>query len=247
MSFPLPFNQESSIPKDMKSCFPDLPTNFPPYHLCQFQKRNTVDTGIDNRKEAIVRGGQTITRGENLGYEISPSFTWRFPQAPPKSFSEFTLDEIRQQDFVNLDGRGDVFYGYARNIDVESELKQINRLDDKCFDNNYKINPNSQDNALFKHRDIIVKDYIKAQENTYRQKNINPLHCLDPYNYNSQPSQSQVSPIEDSNQLFFEIGEGFNKPKECYSRTKEIPFNNMTKRRILYTRNKYEKNPDKYF
>ncbi len=165
----------------------------------------------------------------------------------PKSFSEFTLDEIRQQDFVNLDGRGDVFYGYARNIDVESELKQINRLDDKCFDNNYKINPNSQDNALFKHRDIIVKDYIKAQENTYRQKNINPLPCLDPYNYNSQPSQSQVSPIEDSNQLFFEIGEGFNKPKECYSRTKEIPFNNMTKRRILYTRNMYEKNPDKYF
>ena len=247
MSFPLPFNQESSIPENMKSCFPDLATNFPPYYLCQFQKRNTVDTGIDNRKEAIVRGGQTITRGENLGYEITPSSTWRFPQAPAESFNEFTLDEIRQQDFVNLDGRGDLFYGYARNIDVESELKQINRLDDKCFDNNYKINPNSQDNALFKHRDIIVKDYIKAQENTYRQQNIQPLPCLDPYNYNSQPSQSQVLPIEDSNKLFFEIGEGFNKPKECYSRMKENPFNNMTKRRILYTRNMYEKNPDKYF
>ena len=146
-------------------------------------------------------------------------------------------------DFINLDGRGDLFYGYARNIDVESELKQINRLDDKCFDNNYKINPNLQDNALFKHRDVIVKDYIKAQENSYRQQNIQPLNCSVPYSYNSEPSLSQVLPIEDSNQLYFEIGDGFNK---CKTNPKEAAFNNMTKRRILYTRNIYEKNPEKY-
>ena len=242
-TYPLPFNQENLKLNDMTSYFPELPKDFPPYHLCNFEKRNNVDTGIDKRKEAFIRNGQMITRGENLGYEISPSFTWRFPQPPEQSFYEFPTDEIKQPDFINLDGRGDLFYGYARNIDVESELKQINRLDDKSFDNNYKINPNSPDNALFKHKDIIVKDYIKAQENTYRQQNIQPLTCSVPYSYNSQPSQSQVLPIEDSNQLFFEIGEGFNK---CKTNPKEAAFNNITKQRMLYTRNLYEKNPQKY-
>ena len=33
--------------------------------------------------------------------------------------------------------------GYSKNIDVESELKRINFYNDKCFKDNYKVNPNN--------------------------------------------------------------------------------------------------------
>jgi len=53
--------------------------------------------------------------------------------------------------------------GYSRNIDVESELKRINYYADKCYYDNYKVNPKSCDlspnNGLRCHADVIVKDY----------------------------------------------------------------------------------------
>lgn len=53
--------------------------------------------------------------------------------------------------------------GYARNIDVESELYRINYYADKCYYDNYKVNPKSCDlspnNGLRCNADMIVKDY----------------------------------------------------------------------------------------
>ena len=56
--------------------------------------------------------------------------------------------------------------GYSKNIDVESELKRINFYNDKCFKDNYKLNPstfechtrifNKQNNGLSYMRDMVV-------------------------------------------------------------------------------------------
>lgn len=51
--------------------------------------------------------------------------------------------------------------GYARNIDLDSELRRINHLADKCYYDTYKLHPKeaASGNGLNCHRDTIVKDY----------------------------------------------------------------------------------------
>ncbi len=241
----IPLNVQSIPAIDMNSFFPQLPTEFPPYYLCQFSKRDNLNNMIDNRNEAFVRDGDKITRGGNLGYEISPSATWRYEQGPKEAYNEFTVQEVTTPDFVNLGGRGDLFYGYARNIDVESDLKRINFRDDKCFDNNYKIDPKSPDTSLFRHKDIIVKDYLKAQNDTYRSADAKPYNCLDLNQNNTTQITGVCNGIYEKNcDRYFEVGPGFNLNQLC--NVPQNPFNNMTKRRMIYTRNQNIQNPEKY-
>lgn len=51
--------------------------------------------------------------------------------------------------------------GYARNIDLDSELRRINHISDKCYYDTYKLHPNeaATGNGLNCHRETIVKDY----------------------------------------------------------------------------------------
>lgn len=64
-----------------------------------------------------------------------------------------------------MDSAGALQAGYARNIDLDSELKRINHVDDKCFYDNYKRHPAAPEsaaaapNGLYCHRRAIVNDY----------------------------------------------------------------------------------------
>jgi len=147
-----PYNTEVC---SMKESFPELPKRFPPYYLCQNNKRNTMNDIIDKRKESFVRNCHQVNRGDNVGYEISPSALWRLPQAAKDTFFEFAKEEVLTPDVVNLGAIGDKFYGYARNIDVESELYRINYLNDKCFYSQYKINPNQNNTSLYRYKEIL--------------------------------------------------------------------------------------------
>lgn len=51
--------------------------------------------------------------------------------------------------------------GYARNIDLDSELRRINHFTDKCFYDSYKYHPDDAPapNGLYCNRDSLVKDY----------------------------------------------------------------------------------------
>ena len=51
--------------------------------------------------------------------------------------------------------------GYARNIDLDSELRRINHFADKCFYDSYKFHPDDAPapNGLYCNRDALVKDY----------------------------------------------------------------------------------------
>ena len=242
-----PFNTE---PCSMKESFPELPNRFPPYMLCNFNQRNTMNDKIDGRREAFVRDSHNIPCGDNLGYQISPSALWNIKQAPKETFNPFTVEEVLTPDCVNLGGRGDVFYGYARNIDVESELFKINYLNDKCFDDKFKVNPNKPDTSLYKYREIVnnhsniesnnplLDMYVKAQENTYR--NTKPLLCVNNPQNPPQPKQSFVPSIDKLDQIYFEVGPGFTQP-DCWPKHQD-PWNNLTKRKAIYHRNNYQAN-----
>jgi hypothetical protein len=77
--------------------------------------------------------------------------------------------------------------GYAQNIDLESELHRINHYADKCYYNNYKINPSTAqplNNGLKHNANIIKKDYRSVGQNIYCVGNApNPIAC-----YNTPPS-----------------------------------------------------------
>ena len=51
--------------------------------------------------------------------------------------------------------------GYAKNIDLDSELKRINHITDKCFYDNYKFHPDEAPvgNGLYCNKKYLVNDY----------------------------------------------------------------------------------------
>lgn len=61
----------------------------------------------------------------------------------------------------NLNDSGLLQAGYARNIDLDSELKRINHLTDKCYYDNYKYHPLEAEkgNGLYCHRKVLVNNY----------------------------------------------------------------------------------------
>lgn len=61
----------------------------------------------------------------------------------------------------NLNNAGSLQAGYAKNIDLDSELKRINHLTDKCYYDNYKSHPFEAPagNGLYCNKNELVKDY----------------------------------------------------------------------------------------
>lgn len=71
----------------------------------------------------------------------------------------------------NLNDSGLLQAGYAKNIDLDSELKRINHFDDKCFYDNYKNDPRSAEKCtgLEIHKDTLVKDYSTVGKFRYKE------------------------------------------------------------------------------
>lgn len=83
----------------------------------------------------------------------------------------------------NLNDSGLLQEGYSRNIDLDSELKRINHLADKCYYDNYKYHPleSPKGNGLYCHRETLVNDYThvgqpKCQHRGEYKSAIKPGH-----------------------------------------------------------------------
>ena len=94
----------------------------------------------------------------------------------------------------NLSSASELQAGYARNIDLDSELKHINYYEDKSFHNNRKIDPNSisdKCNGLARHARELVIDY--------RPVGARPEICVD--NYPGNPTNLAGTPTFTNNTL----------------------------------------------
>jgi hypothetical protein len=80
-----------------------------------------------------------------------------------------------KQDKCTNDVFGNRFYGFSKNIDVDSELKRINRIYDRCNNNNFKLNPNDERSPLFCNRDMLLVGDIK--NDIKKEKNDSPMIC----------------------------------------------------------------------
>lgn len=105
----------------------------------------------------------------------------------------------------NLNNAANLQEGYAENIDLDSELKRINHLTDKCYYDNYKYHPEeaTKNSALYNNKNILVNDYsvvgkpdICAQpiEEQHYKSAIIPGHLQYDYkrNYPSKMSDDEV-------------------------------------------------------
>ena len=81
-----------------------------------------------------------------------------------QKYSDIIIDNCGNRfNIRNLnDSAGVLQEGYSKNIDLDSHLKNINFYNDKCFYDNWKINPNSvadNCNGLKHNEKILVNDY----------------------------------------------------------------------------------------
>ena len=90
--------------------------------------------------------------------------------------------------------------GFARNIDLDSELRRINHFADKCFYDSYKFHPDDAPapNGLYCNRDAIVKDYsVVGQPSCARtsqpKSGITPAPLQNPQ---SEPKYSSTNQVQ---------------------------------------------------
>ena len=105
-------------------------------------------------------------------------------------------------NMVYVPGKGPVNH-YFDNIDVESQLKNINEIDTKCSVQLFKVNPNDNNNNLSCYKDKFVKDYQKCEAKA------GYTWC----DYVNGVNQEQF-PICDKSDFACAISKGSRKPKK---------------------------------
>ena len=76
--------------------------------------------------------------------------------------NEYVPNNGKCNNTVFVPGKGPINH-YFDNIDVESQLKNINEIDTKCSAQLFKVNPNGPDTNLSCFKDNFVKDYQKCE------------------------------------------------------------------------------------
>jgi len=105
----------------------------------------------------------------------------------------------------NLNNAANLQEGYSRNIDLDSELKRINHLTDKCYYDNYKYHPEEAQpgNGLHCHKNTLLNNYsfvgkpeacAQPLDGQHYKSAIVPGHLQHDYkrNYPSRMSNDEV-------------------------------------------------------
>ena len=98
----------------------------------------------------------------------------------------------------NLNDATGLQTGYARNIDLDSELRRINHLNDKCFYDNYKFHPMEAPvgNGLYCNRKELVKDYTP----------VGKPNCMPTHMQKSAITPAQAQPLTAENKYYSDNG-----------------------------------------
>lgn len=164
-----------------------------------------------------------------------------------ESFNKVIYD--RRQPFeVNLNncGKKELIYpdnnshgkNSIKNIDVDSELKGVNRIQDKCYYNNYKLDPLGRDaetinSELTCHKNVFkineTQFHKKSEENRYIDRNVIPQPCNQFQKFNlckNTPIRAQQLELYDFNPT---------DKQYCARYPCQRLFNNVTKRNMYPT------------
>jgi hypothetical protein len=107
----------------------------------------------------------------------------------------------------NLNNATNLQEGYSRNIDLDSELKRINHITDKCYYDNYKYHPEEalKGNGLYCHRDTLLNNYTTVGK---------PTECAKPLD--GQQYKSVIIPGH--------LHNDYKKPFENYMSSNNVKY-----------------------
>ena len=77
-------------------------------------------------------------------------------------YNKYEVNYKCEDDKIFMPDKGTVS-GFFNNIDLDSELKNINQIDTKCSKRFFKVNPDDKKTKLKCYEDTLVKDYQKCE------------------------------------------------------------------------------------
>ena len=157
-----------------------------------------------------------------------------------KQNNEFEMYMLNQNNIQNQSSAGSGLYeGYSNNIDIDSELKRINHIRDKCFNDNYKINHNEKP---FKQHTKIYEKQTKLMNNI-KTKSSNALNKKFTIQDNCIPKKDRTSfdkcenpptPANNDNYINNQsVYYSFNNQDYCKAFPCQKLFHNITRRSTL--------------
>jgi len=175
--------------------------------------------------------------------------------------SEDVLNNNNKINDLNyLHNRRTDYNKYSSMIDIDSDLKQIDLIRDKCFNDNYTLDRNTS--PLNKHKEIYNKETIllndikdKSKQMRYINKQGTDLNCIESKERklfkqcnNDELNGAQLECFSDTNAFKMEnqpVYYKFNNQEYCRDFPCQRLFNNITKRSMLPSlNNKHNINPN---
>ena len=148
----------------------------------------------------------------------------------------------------NMSNYGNLQEEYSKNIDIDSELKGINYVSDKCYNNQRKVklSTNLSESRLKCHQKILEKDYQSYEERRYGGHIINNGDLDSVCIPESEIEMPQVCPYARPEQnLNAPVYYNFNNEDYVRNYPCQKLFNNMTSRRMIPTwHNRTDINPE---
>lgn len=127
--------------------------------------------------ESVIKHAPLVICGDKLALQNKDIYNHYMDSRPVDPKNPFNTRSLKTASLQN---------GYARNIDIDSELKCINYYGDKCFYDRYKVNPHKpptsfqpegEPNNILSVANVIVHDYAN-----FRKERLSPRQlpgCLD--------------------------------------------------------------------
>ena len=169
-----------------------------------------------------------------------------------KQNNEVEMYMLNQNNIQNQStGGAGLYAGYADNIDIDSELKRINHVRDKCYNDNYKMN--HQEGAFNQHKKIYEQQTNLM--NNIKSKSTNALNKKFTIQDNCITKKDRTTfdkcenpPIPSNNDNYMNnqsVYYSFNNQEYCKAFPCQKLFHNITRRSTLPADNSHhDVNPE---
>ena len=141
--------------------------------------------------------------------------------------------------------------GYARNIDVDSELKRINHVRDKCYNDNYKMNHQegvfNQHKKIYEQQTNLMNNIKSKSTNALNKKFTIQDNCITKKDRTTF-DKCENPPIPSNNDNYMNnqsVYYSFNNQEYCKAFPCQKLFHNITRRSTLPADNSHhDVNPE---
>jgi len=157
-----------------------------------------------------------------------------------KQNNEVEMYMLNRNNIQNQTTSGSELYaGYAKNIDIDSELRRINHIRDKCYNDNYKIShqeaPFLQHAKLYEKQTNLLNNIKNKSTNALNRNLSNQQNCI-PKEDRTDFDKCQNPPIPSNNDTYINsqpVYYSFNNQEFCREFPCQKLFHNITRRSTL--------------